>query len=1054
MKKVPFCWCQMDASFEPSVLRRAREFAANVIQRREFELRTQFERDWFAEGTPVQPLLTLLENPKTPPEIQIFAVEILWRRIVRDDGALELLEKKENAEWCLLHLRQLSVWQTWHPYVLKKIIFILSVSVANSMYEFPEYRKIPQTIMVDFSPGRVDAAFVGCRVLLKFLRADCVHWRELPVIYQYVMKCLAVVDGEVPDLASSCTKLLYELLSRRPEMVGAADFEVFVSKFRCLPEKVLPMMCACAEIACHCSNSVISTFCQLLNADVHVPECVAASIVRCLLVTQQKLFPKVVMNFLLDISVHWISAEEKSQERICDAIHILSRIGKPLTMQRTFLSAVLNCELDTADTLFSRELSPIHVAIPGIVPDLYEILPNEFGALGDLSAVTGQVDVIDQKIAVLVRLSIVAIRRYIRTTDGSTPIELIPIVFQSGVTWNEIVQNNKMFATETSLLLFCKFLIEQGPDSIQNRIDWMTFDDIAEFVIQKASFVLSVSYPAIIQEQAVEVLAALIQVHDIPQSFEGLMTMRPIFTGLDEALPLSLEYSRIVAKIAFMDEVLCAGYFRYMSEHMELILSSSQRAKRLLFVVDLIGLFRAADRQDTFDTALGLMTPAIISCLGLLDGPARIPVLRLWSEIFRPIDAIKAGSVKTMTSATVMTFIPSIFVSFKQFFDGCDGLSGDSLYNLLGVALDCLVIVLSSPLIPYGALQFYQDPHFLSMFDSLFGIFGLISCEEPRIIEHVFSFFEMLCKTESKLFGQRYSQFFRNMPELLLHGVENKISGALECVLAYICVCRDDSNEESLVVDTFMEQIFKLVSAIFLNKRSIHSIITEILVSYLFIDGSFLLVFRQMLPKLSLQEQPAMSKLLKDLEAAVSSSSVSELTKLMVRLRMVLFDPIHHQMKPEMRIGNLSFDKFCILRTDLRLLRNCCRDIAYFRRIYPDDIYYLFSSYTHRLDSVLERVVLSKSVELCPVFWSGTLEFFTEMRMVTEQSFFYDEYNNLRLAVLAEKVGNISSLPLLEEITKPLPLGVDPNGNEVLGDYLAFANFVGAIRSLTTTFQM
>ena len=101
MKKVPFCWCQMDASFEPSVLRRAREFAANVIQRREFELRTQFERDWFAEGTPVQPLLTLLENPKTPPEIQIFAVEILWRRIVRDDGALELLEKSGHTRYWL-----------------------------------------------------------------------------------------------------------------------------------------------------------------------------------------------------------------------------------------------------------------------------------------------------------------------------------------------------------------------------------------------------------------------------------------------------------------------------------------------------------------------------------------------------------------------------------------------------------------------------------------------------------------------------------------------------------------------------------------------------------------------------------------------------------------------------------------------------------------------------------------------------------------------------------------------------------------------------------------
>lgn len=1042
----------MDAIFAPSVLRRMREFAENVIQRREFEIRTQFERDWFEESTPVQPLLALLENPKTPPEIQIFTVEILWRRIVRDDGALELLEKKENAEWCLLHLRQLSVWQSWHPYVLKKIIFILSVSIANSLYEFPEYRDIPQTIMVDFSPGRVDTAFVGCRVLLKFVRVKSVHWRDLPAIYQYAMKCLAVVDGEVPDLASSCTKLLYGLLSARREMVGTQDFEVFVSKFRCLPEKVLPMMCTCAEIACPCSNSVTSALCQLLNTDTHVPECLAASIVRCLLVTQQKLFPNVVMNFILDISVHWISAEEKSLERICDAIHLLSRIGKPLTIQRTFLNAVLNCELDTADTLLSKELSPIHAAIQGIVPDLYEILPNEFSALGDLSAVTDQVDVVDRKIAILFRLSIVAVRRYIRTTDGSTPIELIPIVFQSGVTWNEIAQNNKMFATEMSLLLFCKFLIEQGPNSIQNRIDWMTFDDIADFVIQKASFVLSVSYPAIIQEHAVEVLAALIQVHDIPRSFEGLITMRPMFSGLEEALLLSVEYSRIVAKIAFMDEVLCAGYFHYMSEHMESVLSS-QRAKPFPFVVDLIGLFQAADRQDTFDTALSLMKPAIISYLGILNGAARIPVLRLWSEIFRPIDAIKAGSVKTMNSATAMTLIPSIFVSFKQFFDGCDGFSADSLYNILGLALDCLVIVLNSPLIPYGALQFYQDAHFLSMFDSLFGILGLISCEEPRIIEHVFSFFELLCKRELKLFRQRYSEFFRNMPELLLYGVENEISGALECVLAYICVCRDDSNEESLVVDSFMEQIFKRLSVIFLNTRSVHSIITEILVSYLLIDGSFLPVFRQLLPKVPLQEQPVMSKILKDLEDAVSSPSLSELTKLMVRLRMVLFDPIHHRLKPEMRIGNLPFDTFCLLRADLRLLRNCCRDIAYFRRMDPDDLYYIFANYTHRLDSVLERVVLSKSVELCPIFWSGTLEFFTEMRMVTEQSFFCDEYNNLRCTVLAEKVGNISSLPLLEEITKPLPLGVDPSGSDVLGDYMAFANFAGVLRSLTT-FQM
>ena len=873
-----------------------RAFAAAVVERRPVEVNS-IVAYWMNPNRPLDQLMLVLDDKESTREEQIFAIEMLRMRVKQAtaNGEMTLQEHKGFVDWCMERLRRPDVFGVWYAFVTKKVIDFAMMEISNTWDAFPEYKAIPTTVLAEFGRDKLDTAFIGCHLLLKLCKVGSVYWRQLPLMYNFAVKSLAFVDGQIVEVSNSVTRLIFELLQRRWDMVRGDDFEVFVGKIPVLTGKALSNMCRCAEKASYYSNFVIPILTNLVNQLYEFNPDVFFCVIRCVLASREKASYEIV-DMAMKLSDDFLNTGNYTVEQLCEFIRFWNRNGKPKLIQDLLAPRTLCLEINgDIQGLQSKELSSFHRAIATLVPDLHETLAREIISLHGLGAEALEDTSLDSTAAVVIRLSVASIMHQLLTSQVGN-IALIELVFELAKKWNGLVQEKQMQATEIALLLFYKLLLHQGPEVLQHRILPVDFGDFSEFIASRICSTLSNDGQIVVHEMATVVLGELVNLPDLPLVWERFLSIRPVFYGNETFFLGSVEYSRLLMKMVMRDGDERVG--KHLTETaVHISQFKQQKLDPLPLIAELTGMVRAADSQEIFAQVMSLFDDVTLTKLSRLQGQYLVPVITLWGDIFRSFPSGDQPP-KQLSAVTAIVLVTEIFPVITSFLTTVRDIHkyqppNEATMSRLLVVMDTVITILNCHSLTYEAYELYGR---VSLFEDFFAmLFDVLVQLHPTVWGPTFSrILVVLCSRFAKLMQQKFAEFFNRIPSMMLEAMSSGDEGVSQCILAYLRIDCDKRSDVPLVSNSAMEEIFQALVEKFVNNRLTSPTVTEILATYFLLDRSLLVSFKERLPEVAFQEQRQLRLALERLNGAYS---LPETLKSLWRLRLVLFEPVQ-QKKP------------------------------------------------------------------------------------------------------------------------------------------------------------
>ena len=870
-------------------------FAATVIECRPVK-DDSAAAFWMSPNKPLDRLLLVLDDRESTREAQIFAIEMLKMRVKQAtiNGEMTLQEHKDFVDWCMERLQRPDVFGVWYAFVTKKVIDFVMMEIANTWDAFPEYKEIPTTVLREFSRDKLDTAFIGCHLLLKLCKVGSIYWRQLPMIYNFAVKSLEFVDGQVVEVSNSVTRLIFELLQRRWDMVRDNDFEHFVGKIPVLKGKALSNMCRCAEKASCYSNFVIPILTNLVNQLSEFNTDVFFCIIRCVLASRENASYEIV-DMALKVSDDFLNTGSYTVEQLCEFIRFWNRNGKPKLIQDFLVDRTLYLEIDgDIQGLQSKELSSFHRALATLVPDLHEKLAHEMISLHHLDAKALEDTSLDNTAAVVIRLSTASILHQLLISQVGN-IALVELVFELAKKWNGLIQGKHMQATELALFVFYKLLLQQGSEALQHRILPVDLNDLLGFVASTIGFVLSNDGQMVVHEMATAVLGELVNLPELPLVCEGFLTMRPVFYGNETFFLGSVEYSRCLMKMVMRDgDERLAKHLADLSESIKQF-KEQKLTKTLPLIAELTGMVRAAENQEMFAQVMSLLDESALMKLSHLQGQYLVPVITLWGDIFRGFGSDDQPP-KQIDAVTAIVLVTEIFPVITSFLTTVRDIHmnqppNDATMSRLLVVMDTIITILTSNSLMCEAFELYGR---MSLFENLFAIlFDVLMQLHPTVWGPTFyRILIVLCSRFAKLMQQKFAEFFNRIPSIMLEAINSDDEDVRQCILAYLRIDCDKTSGVPLVSHSAMEEIFQVLVEKFVNNRLTSPSVTEILATYLALDRSFLVPFRERLPEVAFQKTSQLHSALERLNGAYS---LPEILKSLWRLRLVLFEPVQQK---------------------------------------------------------------------------------------------------------------------------------------------------------------